>query len=166
MTVRALVRIGVFCTLLAGYFAGWMALAGIVTPAAAVEVRIGIVRVDYPELVPISRYDRKPDDLGFAGGKLGDEDNQTTGSFLGHQYSTVTVATPPEDVEAATRKLTGEGIRYLVVLGHGEDVLRVADAAGTGCTGVQRECSGTRVCVTADCRGEPVSCGAEPGDAG
>lgn len=130
MTVRALVRIGVFCTLLAGYFAGWMALAGVVTPAAAVEIRIGILRVDYPELVPISRYDRKPDDLGFAGGKLGDEDNQTTGSFLGHQYSTVTVATPPENAEAAAQKLVGEGIRYLVVLGHGEDVLRVADAAG------------------------------------
>lgn len=130
MTLRALVRLGVFCRLLVGYFAGLMVLAGAVTPAAAVEITIGIVRIDYPELVPKSRYDRKPDDLGFAGGKLGDEDNQTTGSFLGHQYSTVTLATPPEDVEAATRKLTGEGIRYLVVLGHGEDVLRVADTAG------------------------------------
>ncbi|MEM6342156.1 MAG: branched-chain amino acid ABC transporter substrate-binding protein, partial [Pseudomonadota bacterium] len=51
--------------------------------AAAIDVRAAVIRVDYQSVLPISRYDLRPDDLGFAGAVLGDEDNGTTGSFLG-----------------------------------------------------------------------------------
>lgn len=126
MVARFLVRLCVYCT----FLTGGMVLTGVVSTAWAVEIKVGVLRIDYPVLAPISRYDRIPDDLGFAGAQLGNEDNQTTGSFLGHQFSIETVATVPEQTEAAARDLKEHGIHYLVLLGRGEDVLRVADAVG------------------------------------
>ncbi len=130
MSLRLLSRIGGSCTLFAVCLSGCMAVAGMFSPAGAVEVKVGILRIDYPVLAPVSRYDRTPDDLGFAGGQLGNEDNQTTGSFLGNDYSLETLAVTPDDAVAAARELIGKGNRLLVVLGNGEDILRVADAAG------------------------------------
>ena len=40
-------------------------LAVIAGGAEAVDVRAGVLRVDYPALLPISRYDLRPDDLAF-----------------------------------------------------------------------------------------------------
>ncbi|WP_306116109.1 MULTISPECIES: ABC transporter substrate-binding protein [unclassified Roseovarius] len=97
--------------------------------AAAIDVKAAVLRVDYPTLLPISRYDLKADDLGFAGAALADEDNGTTGSFLGHTYETTTVAAAPEDADAAMDKLLADGIRLIVVLAAGEDLLRLTDKA-------------------------------------
>ena len=41
--------------------------------AQALDVRAAVLRVDYPTLLPISRYDLRPDDLAFAGAQLADE---------------------------------------------------------------------------------------------
>ena len=49
----------------------------------ALEVKAAVLRIDQDALLPISRLDLKPDDMGFAGGVLATEDNQTTGTFLG-----------------------------------------------------------------------------------
>lgn len=100
--------------------------------AWALDVNVGVIRVDYPVLAPVSRFDRKPDNLGFAGALLGNQDNETTGSFLGHSFSFETRSTTPEKLEADTAELIENGIRMIVVLGHGNDVLKVADAAGAG----------------------------------
>ncbi|GAB4513075.1 MAG: ABC transporter substrate-binding protein [Roseibium sp.] len=108
---------------------GFPLVAGI-TSARALEVKTGVLRVDYPVLAPVSRYDLTPDDLGFAGGLLGNEDNQTTGSFLGHTFSLETAATGPEGLEAQVRSLVDGGVQLLVVVGRGEDVLRAAELAG------------------------------------
>ena len=61
------------------------------TGAGAQEVRAAVLRVDYPSLLPISRYDLRTEDLAFAGAALADEDNNTTGRFMGQTYETVTV---------------------------------------------------------------------------
>ncbi|MEO0359787.1 MAG: branched-chain amino acid ABC transporter substrate-binding protein, partial [Pseudomonadota bacterium] len=74
----------------AAFFA---ALSG---PAAALDMRAAVLRIEYPTLLPISRYDLKPEDLGFAGAALADQDNGTTGGFLGHTYETKAVAASPE----------------------------------------------------------------------
>ena len=100
--------------------------------AMALDVRAAVLRIDYPTLAPISRYDLVPDDLGFAGAQLAQEDNQTTGSFLGHTYSLETVATTPEEADAAFDALLGQGIDLIVLLARGEDQLRLADRAGDG----------------------------------
>ncbi|MDW4498626.1 ABC transporter substrate-binding protein [Sulfitobacter sp. D35] len=100
------------------------------TAAHALDVAATVVRVDYPTLAPISRYDRKPDDLGFAGAVLADEDNQTTGSFLGMNFASESVATTPEALEGTVAAALSTGVGLLVVLADAADTLRVADLAG------------------------------------
>jgi ABC transporter substrate binding protein (PQQ-dependent alcohol dehydrogenase system) len=101
--------------------------------ALAIDVRAAVLRVDYQTLLPISRYDLRPDDLGFAGAALADEDNGTTGGFLGHTYETVSVAVPPEEADAALQAILDDGIRLIVVLAQADDLLRLTDmAAGDG----------------------------------
>ncbi|MEM9439590.1 MAG: ABC transporter substrate-binding protein [Pseudomonadota bacterium] len=97
--------------------------------ATAVDVNSAVLRVDYPSLVPISRYDRRPDDLGFAGAALADEDNSTTGSFLGHTYDTKTVATTPEEAEEALGDILSGGAKLVVILARTEELLRLTDQA-------------------------------------
>lgn len=102
---------------------------GLTHRAAALDVSAAVLRIDYQRLLPISRYDLRPDDLGFAGATLADEDNGTTGGFLGHTYTTQTVAVPPEEADAALEKILSEGIRLVVILAEQEDLLRLTDQA-------------------------------------
>jgi len=118
---------------------------------AAVEVRSAVLRIDYPRLAPISRFDAIPDDMGFAGAMLADEDNGTTGRFLGHSYETRMVAAPPEEADAALREMLGEGIRLIVILGKDDDVLRLADLAGSGALVINAGARGTAL-RDGDCR--------------
>lgn len=97
-------------------------------PAWAMDVKSAVLRVDYQELLPISRYDLTPEDLGFAGAALADEDNGTTGRFLGHSYDTITRAVPPEEAESAAGELVESGAPYVVVIANGADTARIADA--------------------------------------
>ncbi|MEM7043603.1 MAG: ABC transporter substrate-binding protein [Pseudomonadota bacterium] len=99
----------------------------------AIDVKSAVLRVDYQTLLSISRYDRQQDDFGFAGAALADEDNSTTGSFLGHTYETTTVATTPEEAEAALGEILSSGIKLVVILARTEELLRLTDqAAETG----------------------------------
>ena len=102
-----------------------------VLPASALDVATAVLRVDRPSLLPISRLDLPPGDLGFAGATLGNEDNLTTGQFLGTTYSIETRALAPEEIQATVEELRGQGIGLFVVLGTGADVLEVTDAAGS-----------------------------------
>lgn len=97
-------------------------------PAWAVDVKSAVLRVDYQELLPISRFDLKPKDLGFAGAALADEDNSTTGRFLGHTYETVMQAVAPEEAQSAAAELVAQGVPYVVVIANGEDTARIADS--------------------------------------
>lgn len=99
------------------------------TSAQAIDVRSAVLRVDYQTLLPISRYDLMPDDLGFAGAALADEDNGTTGGFLGHTYETTMVATSADDADAALDQILDAGIRLIVVQARADDLLRLTDRA-------------------------------------
>ncbi len=96
----------------------------------ALEVRAAVLRVDYPKLAPISRYDDRPDDLGFAGAVLATEDNSTTGSFLGQTYATETVAAAPEAAADALDAILAEGTRIVVLMAEEPEFLALADRAG------------------------------------
>ncbi len=115
--------------LISAAFLAALTCLALALPAQAIDVKAGVLRIDYPSLLPISRYDLRPDDLGFAGAALADEDNGTTGGFLGHTYETKTVAVAPEDADAALDALLEEGIGLIVVQAKGEDLLRLTDAA-------------------------------------
>ena len=106
-------------------------LVGIAASAGyALEIRSAVLRIDYPKVAPISRFEAMPEDLGFAGATLADEDNQTTGQFLGHSFETLHVAVPPDQADAAFEKILSDGITIIVVLAEAEDLLRLADRAG------------------------------------
>lgn len=98
--------------------------------AFALEIRSAVLRVEYPRIAPISRLDETPDDLGFAGALLADEDNQTTGQFLGHSYETRHVTAPPDQAAAAMQALLDDGLGIIVILARADDLLRLADMAG------------------------------------
>lgn len=104
-------------------------LAVIAGGAEAVDVRAGVLRVDYPALLPISRYDLRPDDLAFAGAVLADEDNATTGRFMGHSFETTALAVPPEGATEALAGLLDDGVRYIVVDAMGEELAALSDQA-------------------------------------
>lgn len=97
--------------------------------ALAIEVKAAVLRVDYPTLLPISRYDLPPADLGFAGAALADEDNGTTGGFLGHTYETISITTTPEEAEAAMAQILQDGISLVVVQARAEELLSLTDQA-------------------------------------
>ncbi|MGB3316245.1 MAG: ABC transporter substrate-binding protein [Albidovulum sp.] len=113
----------------AGAVAAILAMAG---AAMGLEVRAAVLRVDPDLPLPISRLDIPPDDLGFAGAVLATEDNQTTGNFLGMEFTTVTRAVPPEDAASAVEELRRDGIGIIVVLAEGVEVTALADLAGEG----------------------------------
>lgn len=114
---------------LAGAVAAILAMAG---AAIGLEVRAAVLRVDTDLPLPVSRLDIPPDDLGFAGAALATEDNQTTGSFLGMEFSIVTHAVAPEAAAAAMEALREEGIGIVVVLADGAKVTELGDLAGEG----------------------------------
>lgn len=100
------------------------------SPGMALEIKAGVLRVDYPTLLPISRFDLRPDDLGFAGGILADQDNATTGSFLGMDFAVEYVAAAPEEADAKLRAMRDAGIGLIVVMARADDLLRLSALAG------------------------------------
>ncbi|MFV0383127.1 ABC transporter substrate-binding protein [Paracoccus sp. (in: a-proteobacteria)] len=97
--------------------------------AGALEVNTGVLRVDYAEILPISRYDLRPDDLGFAGAALADEDNATTGGFLGHEYRTTTTAATPQDAATALEAMLSDGVRLVVIDARAPELVALSDQA-------------------------------------
>lgn len=108
----------------------WFCLLATAQGAFAIEMRAAVLRIDYQMQLPISRLDLVPEDLGFAGATLADQDNNTTGSFLGHTYETMHVSAPPEGADAALDEILGQGIAFVAIIARAEDLLRLADRAG------------------------------------
>jgi len=104
-------------------------VVGVAGTALALDVKSAVLRIDYPKLLPISRYDLPAPDLGFGGAALADLDNGTTGTFLGHTYETTTVAVPPDQANAALDQILADGIRLIVVMAEQADLLRLTDRA-------------------------------------
>lgn len=96
----------------------------------ALEVKVAVLRVDRTLPLPISRLDIPPDDLGFAGAKLGTMDNQTTGAFTDTTYTLETRDVPPEEAGAAMDAVLAQGVKLIVVMAEGEMLQTLADKAG------------------------------------
>lgn len=118
--------------LLRTFIAATWALFAFALSAAAVEVRAAVLRIDRALPLPISRLDIPPEDLGFAGAVLATEDNQTTGRFIGMEFTLETRAVAPEAAENAIDALKAEGVGLVVVLANGAETLALADRAGPG----------------------------------
>jgi ABC transporter substrate binding protein (PQQ-dependent alcohol dehydrogenase system) len=93
-------------------------------------VDIGYLRemVQHPR--PASRLDVEPDDAGIAGAKMGVEENNAGGRFMGHLYGLdVETASSPEDALAALEKLAGSGHNYIIVDASAPTLLKLSDWA-------------------------------------
>lgn len=111
--------------------AGLVLATAVACPALAeTTYKATVIRVDRDGPLPISRLDLKPDDLGFAGATLGTADNATTGSFMGQNFVTETVAATPDTVKTDVTRLLDSGVSYLVVLADAPTTLQIADQAG------------------------------------
>lgn len=93
-------------------------------------VRAAVLRVDTPDLPPISRLELPPEDMGFAGARLAIEDNDTTGRFMGQDFEAVEVAATPETAGAELDGLLAEGIGFVVLLADDATTVKLADQAG------------------------------------
>ncbi|MDE9450050.1 ABC transporter substrate-binding protein [Aliiroseovarius sp. Z3] len=102
----------------------WLSVSSL---QAEVSVKVGYLRqmLDRPPV--LSNLDPVPDDLGLAGAQVGLADNQTTGGFLGHEYTLSHTDVPVGgDVLAAARDMLAVS-SLLIVDAPAAALLRIAD---------------------------------------
>jgi len=105
-----------------------LAAMSLALPAwAEVELPVTYLKLEVPRPPVLSNLDPLPNDLGEAGAQLGLADNQTTGKFLGHDYS-LTVTRVPEggDWLAAARAALAES-PFLILDAPAQAQLELAD---------------------------------------
>lgn len=93
-------------------------------------IKAAILRVDVTGLPPISRLDLPTADLGFAGARLGTEDNATTGQFTAQRFETAEFAATPETAAAALDEAIAGGAQFIITLADDATTLALADRAG------------------------------------
>jgi len=98
--------------------------------ATALEIKTTVFRVDYEELLPITRYDLKTENAGFAGAELANEDNKTTGGFLGMDFIVDYVASPAEEAQAKMQELVDGGNNLIILMANDADTSVLAKIAG------------------------------------
>lgn len=94
-------------------------------------IRVGILKIETPQELPISRLDLPPDDLGLQGARLATQENQTTGRFTGQDYQLEEIAAPPEGALAALDDLIAKDARLVVVMAE-NDVLQALSSHADG----------------------------------
>lgn len=106
------------------------------SPARADAATISIGYIRWMERTPtISLLDRPTRDDGLAGAKLGLEDNNTTGRFLGQQYElTDAPVRASDDVGAKLADLTKNGVALVLTDVPADRVLALSGAAGNTAT--------------------------------
>lgn len=110
-----------------------LAFIGVHVPAVQAQdntVAAALIRVEHEEPQPISRLDLPPEDLGFAGARLGVSDNNTTGSFMGQEFTLAEMPVPPGEANAALEQAIADGNSFIVTMADAETTLALADAAG------------------------------------
>ena len=78
-------------------------------------VQIGWLSQAIKRTLPLTYFDRPPQDEGIQGARLGVADNETTGRFTGQSFELVESIVPPDgDVMAGFRDLAAKGVRLVV----------------------------------------------------
>ncbi len=106
-----------------------LALSGGAFAADELSIDMTYLSKDVERLAPLSLLDpvEIPDE-GLAGAQLGQDDNQTTGSFLGHDYVLSELRVPIDgDLVADAKNALDDGTRLLVVDAPADQLLAIAD---------------------------------------
>jgi ABC transporter substrate binding protein (PQQ-dependent alcohol dehydrogenase system) len=102
-------------------------------PVAAADVAtvpIGYLRQEVKRVIPLSRLNVEPEDLGIAGAEIALKDNNTTGKFTKQQFSLEVERVPiGGDAVAALDRLVDSGQHFILVDAPAETLLRLSDAA-------------------------------------
>jgi len=93
------------------------------------QIPIGYLKQEVKRLIPLSRLNVEPEDLGIAGAEIALKDNNTTGTFT-NQAFTLDVEDVPMggDAVAALQKLVESGHRFILVDAPAETLLRLSDS--------------------------------------
>lgn len=102
-------------------------------PKAAADeptlVPIGYLKQEVEELIPLSRLNVKPQDLGIAGAEIALKDNNTTGKFTGQKFTLDIERVPVGgDAVAALQKLVASGHQFVLVDAPADVLLRLSDS--------------------------------------
>lgn len=116
-----------------GFLLALMPCAAAAAPSATKPeftlVSIGYLKQNVDELIPLSRLNAKPDDLGIAGAKIALKDNNTTGKFTKQTFTLDVERVPVDgDAVAALRKLVDAGNHFVLVDAPAPVLLKLADA--------------------------------------
>jgi ABC transporter substrate binding protein (PQQ-dependent alcohol dehydrogenase system) len=98
-------------------------------PAGNVEtIPIGYIKQEVKKLIPLSRLNVEPEDLGIAGAEIALKDNNTTGKFTKQEFDLDVERVPIDgDASAALQKLVDSGHHFVLVDAPAETLLRLAD---------------------------------------
>jgi len=92
-------------------------------------IKIGFLRT-YERTLALSALDIPPQDIGLAGATVAIADNNTTGSFMGQNFTLdVTTLAPGDDIAAPAQAMLASGIHYIITDLSPDDTLAVADLA-------------------------------------
>jgi ABC transporter substrate binding protein (PQQ-dependent alcohol dehydrogenase system) len=107
------------------------ALAAAAAPAAAqdkLEVPITYVTQEEDRVIPLSLLDTLVPDEGLMGARQAITENQTTGQFLGHNYTLNEVVVPKDgDLVAAFKEALAAGQRLFILDLQADQILALAD---------------------------------------
>jgi ABC transporter substrate binding protein (PQQ-dependent alcohol dehydrogenase system) len=102
-------------------------------PVAASDVTtvpIGYLKQEVQRLIPLSRLNVEPEDLGIAGAEIALKDNNTTGRFTKQEFKLDVERVPIDgDAVAALDKLVASGHQFILVDAPADVLLRLSDAA-------------------------------------
>jgi ABC transporter substrate binding protein (PQQ-dependent alcohol dehydrogenase system) len=97
--------------------------------AASTTLPIGYLKQEVKRLIPLSRLNVEPDDLGAAGAEIALQDDNTTGRFTKQQFTLDVELVPVGgDSVAALEKLVESGHHFVLVDAPAETLLRLSDA--------------------------------------
>jgi ABC transporter substrate binding protein (PQQ-dependent alcohol dehydrogenase system) len=97
--------------------------------AESTLVPIGYLKQEVKRLIPLSRLNVKPEDLGIAGAEIALKDNNTTGKFTKQKFLLDVERVPVGgDAVAALQKLVESGHHFVLVDAPADVLLRLSDA--------------------------------------
>ena len=105
------------------------ALAGLSHAADKQVVRIGVLKVEREQPLPLSRLDLPPDNLGFDGARLATNENNTTGQFTGQDYQLEEATASPDEAVAALDALVENGAPFVITMASAEDLITLSEHA-------------------------------------
>lgn len=116
--------------LLTAWLLGFTPLVAAAASADPTLVPIGYLKQEVKQLIPLSRLNVEPEDLGIAGAEIALKDNNTTGKFTKQAFTLDVEIVPIDgDAVAALQTLIQSGHKFVLVDAPAETLLRLSDSA-------------------------------------